>query len=159
MVERVTRDELLQQVRADRARFDEILERVPRERLTEPILPGGWSVKDVLAHVAWGEREGIEMMRRRALAGSELWELPEDERNAAVVEASRSSTLDDVLETYRSTFEEYVAAIAELSDDELNEAGRFRGLSEQIPGWAPWRVIYDPGHYAEHGQTIGAVLA
>jgi uncharacterized protein (TIGR03083 family) len=158
-MERLTKDALIARIAADRARFDEVVSRVPRERLTEPILPGGWSVKDVLAHIAWGEREGIGVMRERALVGSELWDLTEDERNAAVVRESRSRDVDEVLREYGTAFAEYVSAITLLSDEDLNGPERIRGLAERIPGWPPWRVLYDPNHYEEHGRTIEAAFA
>jgi hypothetical protein len=157
-MDRVKQDDFLAAVRADRDRFDRILGSVPRDLLTEPILPGGWSVKDVLAHIAWGDREGIGVVRARALVGSDLWNLSEDERNEAVVRESRSRGLDDVLAEYRAAFGDYMAAIAGLSYDELNEPDRFEGLAERIPGWRPWRVLYDPGHYDHHGKAIAAAL-
>lgn len=84
-MDRVTKESLLATIRADRARFEAILTAVPRNRLTDPVLAGGWSVMDVLAHIAWGDREGIGVMEARALVGSELWDVPEEERNDAVV--------------------------------------------------------------------------
>jgi uncharacterized protein (TIGR03083 family) len=157
-VERVTRDDLLRRIRADRDRFDAIVSRVPPDRLADPVLRGGWSVKDVLAHIAWGEREGIGVARARALVGSELWERSEDARNEAVVRASRSLDGDEVLAEYEAAYSAYLAALEELSDEELNDPSLFRDMSERIPGWLPWRVLYDPGHYAEHGQTIEEAL-
>lgn len=157
-MDRVSRDDFLATVQADRERFDRILQSVLPDLLTEPILPGGWSVKDVLAHVAWGEREGVGVVRARALVGSELWNLSEDERNGAVVRESRSRGLDEVLAEYRAAFGDYMSAISGLSEDELNEPNHFDGLSEGIPGWRPWRVLYDPGHYDHHGQTIASAL-
>lgn len=153
-VERVTNEDLLERIRTDRARFDAIVSRVPQDRLVEPLLPGGWSIKDVLAHIAWGDRQGIGVVKARALVGSELWELSEDERNETVVRESRSLSLDQVLEEYRASFRDYLVALSQLSDEDLNEPDRFAGLSEGIPGWQPWRVLYDPGHYDDHGQTI-----
>lgn len=152
--ERVTKAELLDQIRTDRARFDSVLDQVPHERLTEPALPGGWSVKDILAHIAWGEREALGVMRARELVGSELWNVPQDERNAAVVFASRDRSLDEVVDDYRSAFEEYLAELEQMAEDELNEPERIRGLTEGIPGWRPWRVLYDPDHYEDHARTI-----
>jgi len=90
----VTKDELLRRIRANRQRFDAIVTCVPRERLAESVLSGHWSVKDVMAHIAWGERQGIGVIEARALVGSELWDLSEDERNAAVVGESRSRDPD-----------------------------------------------------------------
>lgn len=153
-----TRDALRAAVRRDRQRFDAVLEQIPHEALSDPVLPGGWSVKDVLAHIAWGEREAIGVISSRALVGSALWELDEDSRNDAVVTASRSRTIDEVVEDYRATFAEFTTALDELSDDELNEPDRFRGLRERIPGWRPWRVLYDPDHYEDHATTLEAAL-
>ena len=116
-MERVTKEALIARIRADRARFEEIVARVPYERLGDPVLPGGWSVKDVLAHVAWGDREGIGVATARALVGSDLWDLPEDERNAAVVAESRSRDVDEVIREYRAAFDEYISAIVQLSDE------------------------------------------
>ena len=157
-METVTRDGLLATIRRDRARFDGILDRIPQARYTEPVLPGGWSVKDVLAHIAWGEREAIGVATTRALVGSDLWQVSQDERNEAVVRESRSRDLEAVVTDYRNTFDEFVAAIEELSDDELNDPHRFAGLPETIPGWLPWRVLYDPGHYEDHGTTLREVF-
>lgn len=159
VMDRIDKNEFLRTVQADRDRFDEILQSVPRDLLTKPVLPGGWSVKDVLAHIAWGEREGVGAVRARALVGSELWSLPEDERNEAVVRESRSRGLDDVLAEYRAAFRDYMSAISGLSEDDLNDPGHFAGLSEGIPGWRPWRVLYDPDHYGHHGQAIASALA
>lgn len=157
--QRVRKDELLATIRADRAGFDEVVESVPRDLLTEPILSGGWTVKDVLAHIAWADHEGVGVMRARALVGSDLWELSDDERNEVVVRESRSRPLEEVLADYRAAFDEFVSAMEELSEEELNEPDRFRGLSERIPGWRPWRVVYDPDHYRHHGDAIRAAFA
>lgn len=158
-MEPIRKSEFLATVQADRDRFDRIVHSVPRDSLTEPILPGGWSVKDVLAHIAWGDREGVAVARARALVGSELWNVSEDERNAAVVRESRSLGVDEVMSEYRAAYEDWMSAVHELSEEELNEATRFEGLPERIPGWRPWRVLYDPGHYEDHGRTIEAALA
>ena len=157
-VERVTKAALLARIHAERSRFERVVAGVAPERLTEPVLPGGWSVKDVLAHVAWGEREAVGVLRHRALAGSGLWDLPEDERNAAVVAESRSRDVEDVRRDHRAAFRDYVTEIAALSDDDLNEPDRISGLAARIPGWRPWRVIYDPGHYDEHARAIEAAF-
>lgn len=157
-MDRVTRDELLATVRADRARFESVLARVPLDRLTDPMLPGSWSVKDVLAHIAWGEREGLGVLRTRALVGSPLWDVDQDQRNEVVVRESRERGLDSILAEYRGAFAEFVAALDEMSDADLNDPERIAGLPERIPGWRPWRVIYDPEHYEDHAQTIERAL-
>lgn len=157
-MERVTSSELLALIRRDRDRFDAALARVPSHRLGEPTLPGGWRVKDVLAHVAWADREYAGMARARALVGSDLWELSDDERNAVVVRESRSQTLEQVIAEYHDSFADYLSAMRELSDDDLNEPGRIESLAERLPGWAPWRVLYDPDHYRDHREAIASAF-
>jgi uncharacterized protein (TIGR03083 family) len=147
--------DLLATVRDARARWDALLARVPRERMTEPGLPGGWSVKDVVAHVAWGEREAAGVVEARALVGSELWKLDQDARNAAVHAEQRDRPLDEVLADARQVFATYLAALESLSEDELNDARHFRDMPAD---WRPWRVLYDPHHYDAHAADIAAWL-
>ncbi len=147
----VTVAQLTEMVRTDRAEWEAVLARVPRERLTESGLPGGWAVKDVLAHMTWAMREGIGVMRARRLVGSDLWKLDDDGRNAIVVEQSRARSLDTVLADYETTSADYMKELAGLSDDELNDPARW---PEMPPDWRPWRIIYDPKHYAHHAADL-----
>lgn len=57
------------------------------------------------------------MCRARALAGSELWALTDDERNAIVVSDSCGHALQEVL-----------AEVEQPSNEDLNDAGRLRAL-------------------------------
>jgi DinB family protein len=147
----LTVSDLTEQVRMERARWEAVLERVPRDRLTESGLPGGWSVKDVLAHMSWGMHEGIGMMRARRLVGSDLWKLDDDGRNAIVVEESRARSLESILADYQSTSAEYLSELARLSDNELNDPALWPDMP---PDWRPWRIIYDPKHYAHHARDL-----
>ena len=151
----VTKHELLSTIGRDRGRFDAIVARVPPDRMDEIGLGAdGWSVKDVLWHIAWGDRQNEGVIRAKALVGSELWQRPEDERNGAVVAEARSRPLEAVLAEYRDSYAGFTSALAALSDADLIEAKRWRGFDERVPGWRPWRVLYDPDHYRLHGGWI-----
>jgi len=154
----VEKRHLLERIRADRAEWESMLARVPRDRLAEPTLGGRWSVKDTMAHITWGERENVGVMRAKALIGSELWRLTEDERNATVFEQHRDRSLADIERDHANTFADYIAALEGLSQEELNDAASFPPLAEQIPGWRPWRVLYDPHHYRDHTEVVRAWL-
>jgi uncharacterized protein (TIGR03083 family) len=149
------KSDLVRAIRDERQRFDEVLARVPRERLAEPGVSHDWSVKDVLAHIAWGLRENVGVARTRVLAGSDLWKLGDDERNAIVFERERARPLDDVLRDHRESFDDFMRALDDLTEEELNDPARIRDM---IPGWRPWRILYHPGHADAHAKDICAWL-
>jgi uncharacterized damage-inducible protein DinB len=83
-VREMDREKFLSRLTSARREWDAALASVPWERMTTPGVNGGWSVKDLVAHITWSEREMMEVIRQRALVGSPLWALGQDERNAIV---------------------------------------------------------------------------
>ena len=144
--------------RKDRAEWDRVLAEVREEQMLEPGLPGGWSVKDVIAHVNWYEQEMVVLLETRELAGSELWGLSADERNVPIHEQNKDLMLDEVLAESNRVFERLWELVSQLDDEDLMEASRFDQMPE---GWEPWQVIasntYE--HYQEHIPDIRAWLA
>jgi len=67
-----------------RAQWDTLLAQIDEQWMLEPGVEGKWSVKDIIAHVLWNELEMIPLRQTRSLVGSDLWQLPQDERNEAV---------------------------------------------------------------------------
>ena len=130
---------------------------VDKPRMIEPGLPGGWSVKDVIAHITWYEREMIGMLKAMALEGSDLWQLPQDERNIPIYEQNKDRPLEEVLSEAEQVYDQLFEAIASLSEDELSDPSHFRGMPSE---WIPWDVIagntYD--HYYQHIPDILAWL-
>ena len=148
----------LDRLAAGRRAWDEALARVPEMRMTEPCLEGGWSVKDVVAHVCWSEREMVGVLRERALVGSDLWALGMDERNAAVYDENRDRPLADVLAEERATWEALRPGLEALTDEDLAERERF-GMSGMPPGVLPWRVFAGNTfvHYEDHLGQLAAL--
>ena len=144
--------------RKDRAEYERVLAEIGEERMLEPGLPGGWSVKDVIAHVNWYEQEMVVLLETRELAGSDLWGLPADERNIPIHEQNKDLVLDEVLAKSNQVFERLWELISQLEDDDLMEASNFDQMPED---WEPWQVIasntYE--HYQEHVPDICAWLA
>ena len=141
----------------ERGRWDALLARAGDAGLTEPGLPGGWSVKDVIAHVIWGEREIAGVFQQHALVGSDLWDLPLRERNAAIYEQNRDRSLDEVLADAPRAFTELVEAVQQLSEDDLNDPSLYRDMPAD---WEPWRLIAENTyeHYRDHMPAIEAWL-
>jgi hypothetical protein len=117
----------------------------------------GWSVKDIVAHVAWSEMEIIPVFRDHVMAGSELWNLDQDARNAAVYEMNRERPLQEILAEERQAYRELLPALEALSEGDLYDPTRYRNMPSD---WQPWILI--PGntykHYREHAEMIRAWL-
>jgi hypothetical protein len=156
---RMNRSLFLEELRAARSEWDAALGAVPEERMLEPGLPGGWTVKDAVAHVTWSEREMVGVIAQRALVGSPLWELDQDARNAAVVADSRDRALGDVLAEARAVWLELLPGLESLTDDELTDPARFARLDE-LPGVLPWQIFAGSTylHYRDHARDIRAWL-
>jgi len=120
---------------------------------SRPRTPGDMSLRDILYHVAWYEREMVEMIRLRTLVGSPWWELPVDERNIHIQAEGQTVTLLQSWRFEQQTYIELLGQLQNLRDEELEQA---RFFQEMPSDWKPWQVIasntYE--HYAEHFSGI-----
>lgn len=152
------KSELVKRMRTTRAEFERLLEELEPNQMTQSGVAGGWSVKDMLAHIAWYQREEAELFGETGVEASPLWEVPQDPRNELLFEQNRDRPLDEVLTEFRQAFEKFLAVVERLSDEDLNTLGRFPGTSVERP---PWRAIavhsYD--HDREHIEMIRTWLA
>jgi hypothetical protein len=152
----LSKAQLLDLIQTARADWEALLACIPQAWMTEPGVAGEWSIKDIVAHITWGERESLGVAQAHAVIGSELWRLSEDERNAVAFEQNRHRDLADVLADSGQTFHRYVEAVGALSEEELNEPNRFAEMPE---GWRVWRILFAPGHYQERADGIRVWLA
>ncbi len=145
--------EFLRHVRADWQRWQAALDELGEARMTQPGVAGDWSVRDVIAHITWSEREMLGVLRQRALAGSELWRLDADQRNAAIYAQNRGRPLADVLQGAQAVHEQLVEALEELPEEHYGNPARFRDMPAD---WLPWRVLagntYE--HYEHHLNDV-----
>jgi len=77
--------------------WEAMIGQVEEEQLVSPGVVGDWSLKDIIAHITWHEREMVGLVKAHALVGSDLWNLPTDERNAAIYKEVRDLPLEQVL--------------------------------------------------------------
>jgi hypothetical protein len=154
MNETMTQKEFINRVRRARKDWEQGVRGFEAAQMEQAGFSGEWSLKDVMAHIAWYEREMVQMLEAREFGGSELWELPLDERNAAIYTKIKGLGLDRVQEEARMVYTDLLALLAGLSDEDLNEPGHFPGMPLD---WLPWQVIasntYE--HYDEHARQFG----
>jgi hypothetical protein len=153
-----TRAEFLDKFRSGWADWQALLAQAGEARIVQPGVQGEWSLKDIVAHITWGEREMVGVLRTHALAGSDLWNVSQQERNDAVYHENRERSLDDVLAESARVHAVLTALLEALGDDaDLNDAGRY---AQMPPQWQPWQVFagntFD--HYSEHAPDVRAWL-
>jgi hypothetical protein len=120
---------------------------------SRPRTPGDMSLRDILYHVAWYEREMVEMIQLRSLVGSPWWTLPVDERNIHIKTEGEAYSLLQSWRLEQEMYNELMIQVQTLRDEELEDA---RFFQEMPPDWKPWEVIasntYE--HYGEHFSDI-----
>lgn len=100
------------------ASFEAAVNAVPRERRSEPSLSDGWSVKDVLWHVAFWWDECAATLERIHLGAQDLDESGDtDEINAGALQASRSMSLEEVETGMARLREHMLSAWAQTRED------------------------------------------
>lgn len=149
MSEPITKSQLLDRTRRARAELDALLARVDDAEMVQAGICGEWSAKDVLAHITWHEREMIGTLQAHALDGSELWDLPLDQRNAAIFEENKDRSLQDVRDETQPVFNLLLQWVESLPEEDLHDPGRFPGMPDD---WQPWKLIAENTyeHYEDH---------
>ena len=139
-------------IRSGRKQWDDVLAEIDESHMLEPMEEGEWSVKDTIVHITWNEREMIGFCQQHAL-GSDLWNVPQDERNARPVKEKRDIPLSEILTESQRVYAQFFEVAQTLSDEDLNDAHRFRDIQGDL---APWQLIagcsFD--HYPEHIAII-----
>ncbi|QBD75087.1 ClbS/DfsB family four-helix bundle protein [Ktedonosporobacter rubrisoli] len=155
--------ELLEMVEESYAAFEALLAPLSEAQLSEAALSNGWSLKDILAHLAaWHYRaaqviEAAQRNEQAQLTPSTKTDEEVDQFNHATFVANRSRPLAEVRKDFRSSYQRLLAATKALSEAALFEPEYFSWMK----GTAFWQVVKGDtfGHYAEHKPDIEAWLA
>jgi uncharacterized protein (TIGR03083 family) len=150
--QRVTLRELLRTIGDERARLDGTLARLTADQIQAAGLENGWSVKDILVHISFWERDLLNRLDGRISHYDEPAGLSE-----SIVRARRGWTLAEVLDESGASYAELMARLVDLSDEELNRPPFYRPwLSRPL-----WRDIASETyeHYWEHTEPLRVWLA
>lgn len=130
----ITKAQLLDELQQENAQFEALLAAIGPARMTQPEVAGGWSIKDIVAHLT-GWRTRTVARFRAARSGEPVAPPPwpqdlqeDDDINAWIYAANRDRPLDDVLSDSRATFQQLVDAISAMDEAELRDASRFAWL-------------------------------
>jgi hypothetical protein len=139
MGKRLPRTELLAEIARERAALDAVLAQVSdRDKRSMAITPGGWTVKDVIAHMAaWQAMmlawytAGLGRQQVAVPAPGYSWrETPR--LNQAIYRKHRRQSLRAVTDDLDRNHERIIGLVEELSDRELLTVGRYAWMG---PSW------------------------
>jgi len=124
------REQLLQRLEAAWVAFNDGYAGLPDEMLTEPGVVEDWSVKDMIAHVAWWEEEALAHLPR-ILAGGRPPRYSTtyggiDAFNALMAERKRDLSLAEVRRQAEETHRRLVAYLQSVPEEEFTRETRFR---------------------------------
>ena len=147
--------EFIEEIKQARREWDSAIEGISGDDFVRPGFCGEWSLKDVLSHLTWYERQMIGLLKARAFVGSDYWQLPTDERNAIIYEENKENDPVQVWSDYKSVYAEMMGLMDQLTDDDLNDPARFPGMP---PEWQPWLIFAGNTHehYRAHLPNVKA---
>ena len=155
---KMTKERILAKLRAEHDALLAVLAQVPTDQMAEPHFEGGWSVKDLLAHITFWERRPLDRIRA-TLHDETPPPFPPgsvDTINAQAYAASRDRPLADIEAEFHRTFQELLDLVAAMSQEDLDDPQRFP-WTRRTPV-KRYLNIDGYGHYAEHTRQIRAWL-
>ncbi|MDQ6695345.1 MAG: ClbS/DfsB family four-helix bundle protein [Chloroflexota bacterium] len=156
------KEELLERIRISHEELERAFARLAPERMDEPLLEGGWSPKDVLAHIAGWHRLTLARLKAHAdpdeLARieSELFTGETDELNERLYKESRDLPIHDVRITYNNSYSDLMALLEEMPEDDLLLPNRSTLWNGEPLGRLVAGNTYL--HYPEHREAIEGVV-
>lgn len=157
MKEKLTKPELLAAIRIDRTLLEKTLTRFSETQKTEMLFENGWSIKDLMAHIASWERVGIDIVEAardgETLKGyvSKIFENI-DNFNAKIYEQNKDKCLSEIKIEFQAAHKNFITLINPLDDNFIASNLPFEGTQEIsvqyiISANTHW-------HYLEHIEAI-----
>jgi hypothetical protein len=134
----MTKSEFLDDLKEENRQWESLLAQIGEARMDQPGAAGEWSIKDIVAHLAgWRKWTVLRLKAARAGVRDALPPWPphlqtDDEINAWIYAENRERSVSDVLQESRQVFQQLLAALEALPEDELMEPNRFPWM-EGIP--------------------------
>lgn len=148
---------LLAHIRSGRAQFESALAQSSDDQLLAPNLHGGWSLKDLIAHIGfWEQRAALTFsaLLRGVNPPAEPFTL--DELNARVYAQNQYKPLAEVRLEEQAAYEQLLLLVENARDDDLFNPQRFAGTHGQP--FAEWIESNTYGHYEDHQADFKALM-
>jgi hypothetical protein len=128
----ISKAQLLTELHNENASWQALLDEIGEANMAQPEVAGGWSIKDIVAHITGWRRRTVGRFQA-ALNHEPVVPPPSEaqevnEFNARMYEANRDRPLADILSDSREVFQQLVAAIDAFSEEELQDPQRLPWL-------------------------------
>lgn len=155
----MNRIDLLNEIYAGRTLFEAQMARLDAARMDDPVLPGSWSARDLLAHLGWWERRSVEIYYELTQGGDPARPVTPaevDALNAKIVRDMRLRSMDWVRRFERRAYLDLLQIVESAAEEELFDPQRFPWTGGYP--FAEWLVGNSSGHYAEHLPDLTPLL-
>lgn len=158
MAETLTKQTLLDTLRADRAKLESALEGLHGDQLTTPGVQTDWAVQDVMGHILFWEQRALFLLKAARDGYNEaddFWKgSTVDALNAKNYDEHKNRPAQDVLDEEHAAYQTVVKLIETTPERDLCERGRFEWtrygtLIEHIAG-----ETFE--HYRDHLAALEA---
>src|SRR5690606_9744492 len=129
---------LIEKIQHEAAEWDKFLGGVGEERMEQPGAAGGWTFRDVVAHLATWHERSLAWLEAAAhnntpspfwFAG---WDEDDDKvverTNAWIFQKNRTRSLSDVLDESRQQFQRMEKLVRELPESKLFDANQYEWM-------------------------------
>jgi uncharacterized protein (TIGR03083 family) len=131
----MSREELLGALQASRDETLAAIDGLSESALTKPGVVEGWSVKDVLEHVATWEAEVLKALGQARLGKrptiNDLTGAEVDEENARWQAAARNKPLERVLADLEAVRQQTIKQVEKLTEADLGEPPKYDWLKNE----------------------------
>jgi hypothetical protein len=158
MDEELTKHKIMDSIRVEHKLLEDQLEGLTEEQMLQTTLEGGWSIKDILAHIVSWERLMVQWSDT-TLQGKIPEMLPPgmtwddlDIWNEQLYNDNKATPLAEVMSNFHSSFKFAVEIVEKFSEEDLINPDRFE--------WREGRPFSDIvaantySHYKEHREQI-----
>jgi hypothetical protein len=147
----MNRTELLTKIRAARNRLEAALAGLSDAELEAPLLPNGWTGKDLYGHIGFWEAHNariLSALQRGALPDPDYEGVPDDEVNALAEQEYRQFSLMQVRRNERIAYNSLLSMVEGAPEADLFDPHRF-AWTKGLPFWG-WIAGPTYEHYEEH---------
>jgi hypothetical protein len=154
-----SKSELIQAMLAARAKFDSVLEQIPRSTMVQPGASHQWSVKDIVAHINSYDRWlGLGLaLRGQKPPDSWVEDIPLDQFNHRLFLENRELLLDDVLRQSHDLWDLILRETQAASESYLFSECSIEGVPYKF---RPCDLLKSEsyGHYLDHVPALTSWL-